>query len=364
MRNGASHHAEGRQSIAPPGPRHEPPFRIARAVRTAVGGAFMGVANLIPGVSGGTMILAIGLYEEFIDSVADVTALRLRPRRLVFLAVLFAFAGLSIVSLSKVILYLLLWHSSAMFALFIGLTLGGTPLLLKMIGRFRPSATAGALAGFAVMAAVAFVKAGAGSGMPHNPVMDFFAGLVGATTMVLPGISGSYMLLILDQYDRVVGAIADFKDVIAAGGAGWIEPFKIITPVGLGAAVGIVGLSNLLKYLLHHFEKATLGFLLGLLLGSVLGLWPFGRPPTEKILDERGLAELRAFAAREGIAASETLAKPELIEHVRANWPQRTADPYAPAHLVTAVVMLLAGLAATVLLGRFGSETSPPARSP
>ena len=115
----------------------------------------MGVANLIPGVSGGTMILAIGIYEEFIDAVADVTALRLKPRRIVFLGILGGCAGCAILGLSKVILYLLLWQPVIMFGLFIGLTLGGVPLLLRMIGRPTRNCLIAALVGLAVMAVIA-----------------------------------------------------------------------------------------------------------------------------------------------------------------------------------------------------------------
>jgi hypothetical protein len=134
--------------------------------------------------------------------------------------------------------------------------------------------------------------------MPRNAVMDVTSGVVGATTMVLPGISGSYMLLILDQYDRVVGAVADLKD------GSW-SALAVIIPVGIGAVIGVVGLSNLLKWLLHRHEQVTLGFLLGMLLGSVIGLWPFSQPPTEKILQRASDQKLHEYAAREGIAGAE-----------------------------------------------------------
>ena len=325
------------------------PFAPARTARITVAGVLMGIANLIPGVSGGTMILALGFYEEFIDSVADVTALRFSLRRIMFLGVLGAFAVGSIVALSSLILYLLFACSALMFALFIGLTLGGTPVLVRMIGRFRSSAVIAAVAGFAVMVAVALAHEGAK--MPRNTPMDLVSGVVGSTTMVLPGISGSYMLLVLDQYDRVVGAVSSLKD------RDW-SALKVLVPVGIGVVIGIVGLSNLLKLLLHRYEQATLGFLLGMLLGSVLGLWPFDRKPTEKILEKRPDTELRAFATAKGLAGAEDLDGMALVEHIRNGWADRTGPKYPTPEVLGAILLLVVGFVTTLMLGRVGSNVN------
>jgi len=317
-----------------PGPRAEDRSQTAATIersdlspamvaRTAMGGVLMGIANLIPGVSGGTMILAMGLYERFIEAVADLTAFRFKLREIVFLGILGAFAAGSIAMLSGVILYLLFAQSALMFALFIGLTLGGTPALLRMMGRPSVSAIAGAVIAFALMAAVASGQGGAA--LPRNTTMDVVAGLVGSTTMVLPGISGSYMLLVMNQYDRVLGAVDDLRQGI------W-SAWSIIIPVGIGAVIGIVGLSNLLKVLLRRYEKATLGFLLGLLLGSVLGLWPFGRAPTEKILEKRNDVELRAYAQSRGMAGADDLEATALVEHVLLGWDLMQKPPERVAH--------------------------------
>jgi putative membrane protein len=330
---------------------HPPRLGVTRMLRTALGGVLMGVANLIPGVSGGTMILAIGLYEEFIDAVADVTALRLSVRRIVFLGLMGLAAVGAIVGLSGVILHLLLWHAVIMFALFIGLTLGGAPLLMRMIGKPTAGCIVAVVVGIGLMAGIAAARNLGDLRMPRNAVMDVTSGVVGATTMVLPGISGSYMLLILDQYDRVVGAVADLKD------GSW-SALAVIIPVGIGAVIGVVGLSNLLKWLLHRHEQVTLGFLLGMLLGSVIGLWPFSQPPTEKILQRASDQKLHEYAAREGIAGAETLTGEDLVAHIEQHWPQRTAPAYAPAKLVQAVIALVAGLVVTFLIGRLGAPST------
>ena len=336
----------------------------AMTIRTVIGGVLMGTANLIPGVSGGTMILAMGLYERFIEAVADLTALRLQLRPIVFLGVLGIFAVGSITMLSSVILYLLFAQPALMFALFIGLTLGGSPALLRMIGRPSFSAVTGTVIGFALMVAVALGRDGAS--LPRNTTMDVVSGLIGSTTMVLPGISGSYMLLVLDQYDRVLGAVDDLRQ-------GTWSALSIIVPVGIGAVIGIVGLSNLLKVLLHRYEKATLGFLLGLLLGSVLGLWPFGRAPTEKILEKRNDVELRAYAQSLGMTGTDNLEATGLVEHIVLGWdlmqkpPERVAHEHPDRELRRFArhenvngVDELAGLdLAKQIVSRWGSEKRP-----
>ncbi len=310
----------------------------------AVGGVLMGIANLIPGVSGGTMILAVGIYEEFIESVAEISSLRFSWRRVVFLALVMGFAGTAIFLLSGAILSLLLWHAPIMFALFIGLTLGGAPLLIKMIGNATPASIAGTIAGIALMAGIALAKDHVA--MPRNPAMDVVSGVVGSTTMVLPGISGSYMLLILDQYDRVIGAVADLKDRN-------FKALRIIAPVGIGAVIGIVGLSNLLKYLLSKRKDATLGVLLGMLLGSVLGLWPFDKTPPLKALERCTEVQLIEFADVVGIeGAADQVGIDARADHIVKQWKARKNTDLNSKNIALASLMLVAGFVCTLLLGR------------
>ena len=322
-------------------------------IRTCVGGLLMGIANLIPGVSGGTMILALGLYPEFIDSVADVTALRLRRRRIVFLGLIGASALVAIVGLADAILYLLFHHDSAMYALFIGLTLGGAPSLFRSVQPFGAVGLVFTLAGMGLMVAVARMTGG--PGFSPNAVTDLVCGTVAAVTMVLPGISGSYMLLILGQYDRIVGSIPD-------------REFGIIIPVGIGVVLGVVLLSNTLKFLLRRFERPTIGFLLGMLLGSMIGLWPFGRQPSPDALERRTAAELARFAEIKGVGAHPGLSRGELAEHILAGWSERnTENDYASGSVALAALLVVGGFLTTAALSRRGgggvSGHSTPART-
>lgn len=309
----------------------------AGKLRAAIAGVLMGIANLIPGVSGGTMILAMGVYEEFIDSVAEITSLRFRWRRIVFLAIVGGGAVASIVLLAGVILYLLFHHLAAMYALFIGLTLGGAPLLARSLRPVRADAVVATLAGLVLMVGIVLLKSG--GKLPYNMGMDFVDGVVGATTMVLPGISGSYMLLVMGQYERVVGAVSDMN-------------LRIIVPVGVGAVLGIIGLSNLLKILLHRFHRPTVGVLLGILLGSVLGLWPFGQEPSEKALERQSPAALRAFAQRWQIPGVSQIADAQLATYIDANWKSRARTKPSAREIAAVIALIAAGFAATYALSR------------
>lgn len=360
MTDPASTLYESPQSHRLPAPR---PFTISGLIRTPIAGVLMGLANIIPGVSGGTMILALGLYEEFIGAVADLTALRFSLRRLVFLGVLIGFALGAIVGLSGVMLGLLLHYPVAMFALFIGLTLGGVPLLVHA---FRPMAAGPVVAlvvGFVAVVGIGKLEWFVGA-MPRNTAMDVVSGVVGSTTMVLPGISGSYMLLILNQYERVVGAVSDFKDAISDRDTAALKTaLWVIIPVGIGAAVGIVLLSNGLKWLLKHHHHPTLGCLLGILLGSVVGLWPFDRVPAEKALEE--LAEmdvvaLREFAAGRQVPGLDGVGDEALVEHIRASWGERAGSDLTAGNAVLAGGLVIVGFGMTYGLSRLRRPEESP----
>ena len=258
---------------------------IGGAARGIAGGVMMGLANLVPGISGGTMLLAAGVYPDFVGGVAEVSTFRFRLRSIVMLACIIGGAIGAIVTLAGPMSELVINHRWIMYSLFIGLTLGGVPLLMPMVRPIDPVVVVLSIAGIALMAVMAVVGPGAApteTGAGRAYAFSFLAGLAGASAMVLPGISGGYLLLILGQYVVVLTAIATLKDGVRAGDwATAAGTLHVIIPVGLGVVVGVVGVSNVVKILLDRFERGTVAVLLGLLLGAVLGLWPFqaGQPP-------------------------------------------------------------------------------------
>lgn len=316
------------------------------AVRGVVGGLLMGLANLVPGISGGTMLLAAGIYPRFINGIAEISTLRFRMPSIVVLGSVVVAAGLAILLFAGGIKDLVVHQRWIMYSLFIGLTLGGLPVVWKMARPATSSTWVGAVVGFLVMTALALAQqAGAGeSGAGSSGfAMLFFAGLAGASAMILPGVSGGYLLLVLGQYVPILSGIEAFKDALKARDltAAMGPALGVLLPVGLGLVAGVVGVSNLLRWLLAKYEKATLGVLLGLLLGAVVGLWPF----------QAGVAP----------ALGETVIKGQLVtaENLAAfdveDWPVRFFSPTG-GQMAGAFALVLVGIAVTSLVSRFGGE--------
>ncbi len=237
----------------------------------------MGLANLVPGISGGTMLLAAGIYPLFVGGIAEITTLKFRLRNLLTLGAIAGAAALSIVLFAGLIKGLVVDHRWIMFSLFIGLTLGGVPVVWRLLRPLNPAAIVGAIAGIVVMALMALAQPGGGGASGgHAYGMLLFAGVAGSSAMILPGVSGGYLLLVLGQYIPILSAIDHAKTGVEA--QNWPQVFEamhVFIPVGVGVVIGVVGVSNLMKLLLERYRKPTLGVLLGLLLGAVLGLWPF-----------------------------------------------------------------------------------------
>jgi putative membrane protein len=248
------------------------------AARCFVGGLLMGFANLVPGISGGAMLLIVGVYTRFIAAVADITTLRFRARSIVTLASVAFGAGVSILLLAGTVKWLILHHRWETFSLFIGLRLGAVPMVWRLCRPANGSVWIGFGAGVAVTAILAAMQYSSGGGATAGggAPMLFFAGLAGASATILPGLDGSYLLMLLGQYVPILGAISRFKDGLVAGDwSASAEELWVLVPVGVGVVCGIGGVSVLLRWLFRQFPKATAGVLLGIVVGAFIGLWPF-----------------------------------------------------------------------------------------
>ncbi len=246
--------------------------------RSTIGGVLMGLANLVPGISGGTMLLASGIYPAFIESLAEVTRFKFRFKSLLVLGLVVAAAGIGVLLLAGTIKDLVINQRWVMFSLFMGLTLGGLPIVWRLAKPASPELIIASVISFSIMVALVLLQefGYVGSG-GSNFVTLLFAGLAGASAMILPGLSGSYLLLLMGQYVPILNAVEKFKDALSARDiSAAMEPaLSTLLPVGLGVVAGVVLVGNLLEWLLRKYRKATLGLLLGLLLGSTVGLWPF-----------------------------------------------------------------------------------------
>jgi len=319
------------------------------ALRGALGGTLMGLANLVPGISGGTMLLATGVYPGFIAAIAEVTTLRFKLRSLLLLGTIAVTAALGILLLAGTVKLLVVEHRWIMYSLFIGLTLGGVPLVWRMARPLDRSLVSGAVAAFGLMVAMALTGGVAGEDVGRSYLLVFLAGLAASSAMILPGVSGGYLLLLLGQYEPILGTVDQLKTGLLGDGAGAAPDFALILdtmhvviPLGVGVVVGVVGVSNLLQWLLRRYEKATLGALLGLLFGAIVGLWPFQQAEAPQAGDViRGQIVSVENARRFG---------PE-------DWPVRFFDP-TPIEAAGSLGLIGIGLAATIAIGRLSRDES------
>ncbi|GGC98672.1 DUF368 domain-containing protein [Halopseudomonas salina] len=234
-------------------------------------GLAMGAADVVPGVSGGTIAFISGIYERLLAAIAACTPAKVvwlcqgRWRETwtaidgTFLVVLLAGILTSIASLARVISYLLVAWPQLIWAFFFGLILVSIWLVGKQIGRWNAS-TVAALIGGAVFAYL--ITVAVPLQWEATPLMLFLAGSIAICAMILPGISGSFILLLLGLYGAVLGAVKEFD----------------VTLLGifmLGCVAGLLCFSRLLGWLLSHLRHITLAFLTGLLIGSLNMVWPW-----------------------------------------------------------------------------------------
>jgi len=313
--------------------------------RGGVGGVLMGLANLVPGVSGGTMLLAAGVYPTFISAIADLTTLRFRTRSIVALGTIGGAAALVILLFAGVLKDLVIEQRWAMYSIFIGLTLGGVPVVWRLARPATPTLWASAAVGFVLMVLMAFGGERTISGGTHWPLL-LLSGLAGASAMILPGVSGGYILLLLGQYEVILGAVDSLKIGLFGWDGGGVDgalvmgSMDVLVPVGVGVVIGVVGVGNLLKWLLQHHDKAILGLLLGLLVGAVVGLYPFQEP----VRPAEGYVHRGVVLDAAGVASLD-----------EKHWPLQRVPPTG-GQIAGALALALGGFTTTLLIDRLGGR--------
>ncbi len=234
-------------------------------------GAAMGAANVIPGVSGGTIALVTGIYEEFIHSLKSIDGkaikllLSFKIKELVqhvnapFLIAILVGVAVSILSLAKFLEWCLTKQEVLTMAFFFGLILASVWLVGKTIKEWNWKT----VLSFAVGAVVAVVMAFLNPGQENtNWWYMILCGVVAISSMILPGLSGSFILLIMGNYLLVLSAIGNFN-------------FKLLAPFAVGCLVGLVVFSNLLSWVFKHYKEITFALLTGFILGSLVIIWPW-----------------------------------------------------------------------------------------
>lgn len=262
------------------------PHRPRDLLGTAAVGAGMGTADLVPGFSGGTVALITGIYPRLIANIrqgARAFSLLLRGRLAAFLDALRAvewrfvlslLVGLlgAVFTLATVMSRLLEDHPVQMESVFLGLIVGATILAWRELRRPAPLHALVCLG----VGAVFFVLLGLRSGSVIDPPLAvyFLAGAIAICAMILPGISGSFLLLMLGMYANVIGAVSD-------------RNLAVLVVFALGCAFGLAAFSVLLNWLLNNHHDLVLAAMIGLMVGSVRVLWPWPPHPEDGVGDVR-----------------------------------------------------------------------------
>lgn len=235
-------------------------------------GFAMGSADIVPGVSGGTMAFILGVYESLINAIKSVNleviqlALRLKIKDVLdivpwrFLLALGMGILTAILLLARFLSHTLENHPDYLFGFFFGLVLASIIAVIVRIDEWKPPTIAALVIG--ALVAFVIVTQGESSDADANPIVLFFAGMIAITAMILPGISGSFMLLIMGQYHNVLDAVKNF------------EIINIIA-VGLGCAIGIMLFARILSWLLANYYQVVIALLVGFMIGSLYKIWPW-----------------------------------------------------------------------------------------
>lgn len=235
----------------------------------------MGTSDLVPGVSGGTIALLLGIYDGFISSISGLFSKRFWPS-LKFLLPIIIGMGLAIAILSNLFNYLLSHHEISTMFFFTGLIIGIIPYLLKVSDfkrTFKTKHYLMVLAGIVILVVITLLNngdkhSGETLSLSFSLIIKYFiAGMFASSAMLLPGISGSFMLLVFGAYGTVMFSISELVKLN-------ISALPILLIVGLGILTGFMVSSRIIQYFLHHHSTMTFALIIGFVIGSIFAVYP------------------------------------------------------------------------------------------
>ncbi|AOW21867.1 DUF368 domain-containing protein [Urechidicola croceus] len=245
-------------------------------------GIAMGAADVVPGVSGGTIAFISGIYEELLTSISSINFNTLKLLKTDgikavwkqingnFLFSLLLGIGISVASLAKLISWLLENKPVLLWSFFFGLVLASILFIGKQISKWNISTVlvlvVGAILAYWITTLQPLITEGT------SPFFLFLAGALAICAMILPGISGAFILVLLGAYKPVLEAVHN-------------RDFKLIAIIGVGAVVGLLTFSRILKWLFNHYKDLTLAVLTGFVLGSLNKIWPWKEVLKSKIIE-------------------------------------------------------------------------------
>lgn len=299
-------------------------------------GIAMGAADVVPGVSGGTIAFITGIYDRLLGAISGVNiqSVKLLFRGKImafleaidykFLIVLLAGIGTAIVSLAKLITYLLENHEVHLWSFFFGLIIASSILVIKEIKKWNAWVVLMLVLGTAMAWYLTSMQQ---IQVPDTYLGTFFSGFVAIIAMILPGISGSYILVMLGKYAQVIGMISSLT-----GGDFSVLPSLIV--FALGCISGLLFFARILQWLLKHYHDVVVAALCGFMIGSLNKVWPW-KLTLETYLDSHGVA------------------KPLIQENI--------APPAFDSHFFIALALAIGGLVFVLALEKLGAKTKEAA---
>lgn len=244
-------------------------------------GICMGAADVIPGVSGGTIAFIMGIYGELLDSIKSINA---EAFKLLFKGKIGAFwkhingtflfslvlgIMISVFSLAKLMEYLLEYHPIPLWSFFFGLILASAVYILKGLDKWSIQNIISLLTGVAIGAFICLASPGQ---TPDELWFIFLSGAIAICAMILPGISGSFILLLMGKYAFIMSAVTELN-------------ILVLVVFAAGCAIGIISFSHFLSWLLKKFYMLTIALLSGFMVGSLLKVWPWKVPGAQEGFD-------------------------------------------------------------------------------
>lgn len=336
---------------------------MRKSVLLLLKGIAMGAADVVPGVSGGTIAFITGIYEEFLNSLRSFngTAVRKLFKEGIgafwkhingqFLLPLFVGIGASIASLAKLITYLLDTHPVLLWAFFFGLILASIWMVGKTVRKWNAGPVVALCIGTAVSFYITTITTIADE--TTNLGYIFLCGMVAICAMILPGISGSFILLLLGAYELIIGTIKNTIDALIHVEFGKLGDYlKIAGTFAVGAIIGLVSFSHALSWLFKRYHDLTIALLTGFLIGSLNKIWPWK-------------STLSTYTKHAGEPDQEII---PLIQENVLPWNYGTLNTVElnelgvaarEPMLAAAIGLCVLGIAVIVLLDRFGPTEEP-----
>jgi putative membrane protein len=305
---------------------------VSEYIGISARGILMGAADAVPGVSGGTIAFMTGIYEELISSLKQCgpSAIKVlfasgfkatwQHINGAFLLTLFSGVIVSLVSISRLVVFLLDNYPALLWAFFFGLIIAGVWSVIRHIERWSLSVIFAFILGAISAYWITMITP---TSIESTPLIVFLSGMLAICAMILPGISGSFILLLLGMYGPMMNAIKEFQ---------WFT----LSCFAAGCVAGLISFSHVLSWMFQHHKTPTLALLGGFMLGSLNKVWPW-KITLETVIDRHGKVI--------------PLVQENVLPHTFETTTQQ------PAYVLYTLLLVALGIIGVILLERLGNKT-------